>query len=1149
MDNHTSCTNNLMSQWAVVNDNLVHVKNYINKKSSEDSLQCRNGHDLILVNGEINIPHFRHKNPTDSPMSTWHKKWQNNFLNTEKGFKKKDKQLKDRRADVFIDIDGLLRQQDKFNPRNRESRYDEQRIRDKYDGLVVEIQHSPIEKKEVSCRKSDYALNGMETVWVVDGNTKDVELEELSDVTFLITFNERWKYISFCGLYKYVLLDIDDKIFKIPVDEVCNNMISVKQYIPIDDVVKSLKTNFPDMWNMWSEDEEVFPTLTRIQKGAGNGKTYGIWKSICSNPDKELFIITTKTHSAKDTIYAELNDQVKRDETHVIENMEDTCHGEHGKQLLVTYIHKVSRRKCSVIIGTIDSFGWGLAKTNKKTCNWVEGLWNTITVSGCDKVNPITGSMRYAGKSLKLNRKVQLWIDEAQDLDVDYMRGIVRMMLETKTDVIIVGDKLQSLKHKENFISSTETDGLPNIRIINETPINVNRRIKNQGVARPINKLINFDLYGVPPISMEAENSLEDWNTEGLEVIEADKITKSDEGKDKLSNYITHILSYVDKEVQKHNYKANNFLFMFPIVSDNILATELETRLNKYWIEKNDNITNEYIQYVVFHKSEDGKPIDITRSEHASRIMSIDAAKGGQREVVFVLGCNEETLKKRSRSDNVDVVYESFLHVAVTRAKHKTYFALERNHDEIHRRFGKCGYVEYKPIIKTRLNVSNMIDGNNYSDKLIACMEKNGVHELDSHNNNEMKPNIDWEYYCIRRAVYLNYSMFGIIHRSDKMSNNFKESQLHYVLKTLSNLKVCRLEPTEFYSVLNKWKDLVVKFEYLPLCELSYKPVYAKLCDILENTILKVQEHLRISLSNIENFTPFEATVLHYMVNLFKHRNRCGITPTTMYNICDYFTNMTKLLVTDMLEETTKVKNITDSVLVDIFTRSQGNIHWNIEHYIYLDGNDEYTGIKVRYIPPLIGYDDNTVYHLEYVTDLDHLNYWETMVRILLTRFILANPKGNDREENNISRLGSKDIRTYVFILKQNDYITIEWDWDKTLSSNVMDVIKEIIMNTLTSHHEHIHRWYDRIKKNTKLWSKKYETPMDYAANEFSHVKYVMDIFRDLHSKYLDGDKVNVKNLLNDCRAFCDELHKHANRTCDAFLRPLLHETIDDEEW
>ena len=69
-------------------------------------VKCKNGHQLVCVNGLKNKPHFRHKNTEDldtQPMTEWHCEWQGNFPNTEIEYKKKDTQIKDRRADVSLD--------------------------------------------------------------------------------------------------------------------------------------------------------------------------------------------------------------------------------------------------------------------------------------------------------------------------------------------------------------------------------------------------------------------------------------------------------------------------------------------------------------------------------------------------------------------------------------------------------------------------------------------------------------------------------------------------------------------------------------------------------------------------------------------------------------------------------------------------------------------------------------------------------------------------------------------------------------------------------------------------------------------------------------------------------------------------------------
>ena len=43
-----------------------------------------------------------------------------------------------------------------------------------------------------------------------------------------------------------------------------------------------------DIFNLWNNTNNVISKLILWQKGAGNGKTYGLWKEIIENQDKNL---------------------------------------------------------------------------------------------------------------------------------------------------------------------------------------------------------------------------------------------------------------------------------------------------------------------------------------------------------------------------------------------------------------------------------------------------------------------------------------------------------------------------------------------------------------------------------------------------------------------------------------------------------------------------------------------------------------------------------------------------------------------------------------------------------------------------------------------------------------------------------------------
>ena len=1120
----TLCNSNFISQYCNVNNEKIHVSKYIKNQLNNCDILCDNGHKLILANGKINKPHFRHKNASDVggfPMSEWHSKWQSYFPVTETYFPKiSDKQIKDRRADIFI--------------------------KDK--NYIIEIQHSEIDDSNVICRNNDYNLHNMNLIWVIDGNTDDVEFEELSTNNYLITFNSVWKFKSFRHTYEFVLLDINDKIFKIPIKKVCNKMILVKEFKEIENIIEYLSNDPENIWNLWEDDNEIKPTLTLHQKGAGNGKTFGIWESISLNLDKELYIIVTKQHTAKEVIKSELDEQAKRNEFHIIDNMSSVEHNGYRKQLIVEYIHKKSNRKCCVIIGTIDSLIFNLTNSNKTNVNFFEGLLETINTNGCDKLNQENGLFKYAGRNLKLNKKAELWIDEVQDLNINYFQAILKLMLATKVDVVVVGDKLQSLEYENNFITNIENienDEL--IQIIKPQPSNFNRRIKVKYMSDKINNLIHFDKYNLPKISISEDIELQDHGEESiLEIINEPTIynnVKNEENNNKIQTYVNIIINYVDKEVKEHSYLPEDFLFIFPIMKGNLIATELETKLNEYWIEKLCNNESDYMQYAVLHKHEEGQIIDTEMSKYSSRIMSIRSSKGDGRKVVFVLTCDEQSLKIVSRHE-VGLIYESHFHVALTRSINKIYFGLKRNNDDIHKRFGTNGLAEYKPNITTSFNI-NKINQFINKDNIIDLLKENGIQEFESSNDdNKDSVTIDWEYHCIRRMIYCQYALYKIL-KKNKDNNDFKSSQVKTVLDKLSRLTICETTPNKFYNDLNKlgYSD---ELEYFPLCNLSYKPVYKSYYVKIKNYMMKIQKDYKRNYLSLEEQSPLEAILQNYMIDVFENKKYHDITPTTIYNIIDYYEKENGTKQTELFNETINIRDITDKVMNDIFDNDT-NIQWNIENIIRFDGNTD--DIKITLKNNIIGYSENNVYHLVFKTDYNQLNHWDTIIEILLQRFLISIPKGNEFEKNNKKRFENKKIKTYLFILKQNNYKIFDWEFENNISTELKQQFKISLIKYFSQFNKELFQYYNFISKhNKKIWNEKFKTPLLYLSDAFQDVPYIRNFFNELNQKCIDGYKNEVKKLTTDESEFSYQLDKRIDQMCDAFFGLNIN-TEDNDEW
>lgn len=1117
------CNVSFTSQYAYINDEYIHVKDY--EKNKGDKIKCARGHELVLCNGKKIRKYFRHKNTDDTggdPMTEWHSRMQSYFPVTEYRLKKlNDEQIKERRADALIE--------------NQNS--------------IIEFEHSGKTIEEVICKTKDCLLHDKKIIWFIDGNTKDVTIEHLSTDNYLITFDMDWKYKSFVHNYEFVLLDIDDQIFKIPVKQVCNKMILVKEWKPIEYVMDILNKDPNNIWNEWEDDNEIKAKLIVQQKGAGNGKTFGIWKSIAHNHDKELFIIVTKQHSAKTVIMKELNDQAERNEYHIVDNISDTEKNENARKHIIKYKHNHSERNCIVIISTIDALMFNLSENKATKSNYFEGLLESIIDYGIGKVNSLTGSFKYAGQTLCLDKKTELWIDEAQDLHEKYFEAIVKLMLATKIDTIIVGDKLQSLEHKINFMTCIEENN-PNINIIRETPVNDNRRIKTDGMAQEINSLINFNKHNLPEISVNNPEKLIPDEERTIEIIYPKRIyagVNNDENKQNINEHIDDIINSVDKEVNLHNYLPEDFLFIFPIMKSNLIAGELETRLNEYWIDRNQE-TESYEQYAVIHKHEEGQVIDTSLSDKASRIVTIRTSKGDGRKVVFVLGCTEQSLKLVSRSDNIDLIFESYLHVALTRAKNKIYFALEINNDEIHKRFGEQELAEYCPDIKINLShdkIIRFID----KEKVIELLKNNCIEEPPSAKKNNVNENqpIDWEYHCIRRAVYLQYAIFNIFkHNKDKKS--FNNSQIKTVLNALSKLSVNIITPIQFYKYINSFETNDSKnLDFVPICNLSHKcKIYQTYADKIKNNINKNKKSYIDNPLSLVDLKPVNAVIQWYTIELYRRKKYCETTPASIYNIINHFEQEDDTKITELLRESQDIKETTTTAMNDILNNNNDDVGWNIEYMIKMNGETSNFDIWFRNIP-IIGFSDNTTYHLVFQTDFNDLNFWDTMIKILVERFIIFNTADKGKDTEKFSR---KRIITHLFILKQNRYEKYDWDWHSSEENTLLlkELFKNAVMKHYSTYNTMLFNYCHFLKKNKDKWSKKHKSPYHYiSADKYKNVIYIRDFFIGLHerSKY---DRESVKRITDNHDLFCEKLTEHIEDMCNSFFG--MNEIIDDdEEW
>ena len=958
---------------------------------------------------------------------------------------------------------------------------------------TCEIQHSYISENEIIKRCKDWKKFGKQIIWLIDGN-EGVELDKLSTGTYIIIFKTIWKYKSFIETYDFILLEKDELVFKIELNKIKSGMIELKEAKTLEETINYLKTKPENIWDFWSDENVVKSVLGVYQQGAGNGKTYGIWKSIIENVNRKTYIIVTKQHSAKTVIYQELIDQKTRfingGECFHIKKMEHNSECNTEKHYVIKYTNKQSKRECIVIIGTIDSFCYNLSHSNAKGANFFKGIIDNMIDKGATKIN--NGNMKFGGQSIQLSKECEIWIDEVQDLPENYFYAMIKLMYETSCYINIVGDKLQSLEFSNNFLTKIVIKGLPNIKLDIKQPINKNRCIKVTNMEREINKLIRFDKFELPIIECDIEIVKEN-NTEPIKIIDSPVIYANDTGKGKIESVCNTIMDMYIYEIETNDYSPNDFLIIFPIMKNNVMAPELQSKIQEYWINKRGG---KYTQYVYLHKHTNGTVINTNDSINATRIMSVRSSKGDGRKVVFILNVTERSLKIVSNKEN-GLVYESYLHVALTRAKNQIYFGLTKNNDEIHKRFRNIGYVECLPEIDKKIGLEKINELIN-KDKLIDLLIRNGV-RFNNIIETEVKithgETVDWGYHCIKYHTFYYNVILNIVNNK-KQNFSQKNSELFVKLRIISNLTINTYNVKEFYEFLNtyQYKDI----PHFPLCKFSDKPEYNKYYKKIKYTLQIVQKNIQTE--TLDKLNVYESIILTYMIQIQSSQKYSEMSPVDLYNITYFFENNTNK-EKELLNNIGNIKNIIDKSGI----KNYKNINWNIFKQIEI--NSKIDNFKInKFQFPIIGKNETEIIHIVLKTTINKLNFWDIIIEILLERFLIYNPKS----EKDNQRFKDKKIYTYIFLLDTNSFIKIDWNWDKLLKTDIKKELYKIMKSHYKHTHADIYKHFIHKKNNSVLWKKDPSEIIKCIINEYIDIKrcpnYIIQFFQSIKGKMEDGE-------------------------------------------
>jgi len=1078
-----------------INNEMI-INNY---KKGELQIYDKFNNELIFADGKKISPYFRRLNIDENPMTDWHLEWQTHFKGyTEQQFKCDGMIKKFRRTDVDLN-----------NEQN------------------IEFQHSRIEKEKVNERMYDHKLNKKDIIWIINGNNT-IEITELkhSNRVFLEFKSDPWKYQSFID-YDFIYIDINNKIYKICPKIVKSHMIDIQNPITKELFCNSLKK----CTNPFDNDNIYQTNIYIKQQGAGNGKTYGVVQLL--QDDKflhyDIFVYLTKQHSAVHVIYSTIKEQQKNGNLQNIEIINDDFI---SKKHMIDFKNIKSNKECKIIIGTFDSFVWSMGDKNSKGVNKFLTMVNSIIDN--ELVCRQDGNIKYAG-GIKLNKKLLLIGDEMQDLHENYMKAIIKITRDRYVDFYAVGDMLQSISIENNSFSFLVNNELPTDTInVNTYPkTNFCRRFLNDKLINFVNEMISFEKYKLPIIK-KALDMKSDNEEFCLNVFAGKSVYSTDTEKNKINIEVEKIMELYKFEVENNNRIPEDFLIVTPFVNTNPLIEAFHISIREFWINKYKNKKEKYIEYSVFHKSESGSSIDLSESDHATRIVSIHSSKGDGRNVVFVIGITESALKKYSDESN-NLVYNSLLHVALTRMKKKLYFRIEANNDDIHNRYDKYlsisgdinhipPYLDVTKIIK----LDNLIQNKQiYEKNFDICYEH--IIKLTQYKifeeikkNDDDKKLIDLKHHCVRYAIFNILMLTQII--NDKISNDFdfKKQQIFQIWKNCLEYKIIECTTAREYS--NKLFDdnYSDKFPIL---------TYNKEDGDYRNTSLELFEHIKSVRAKLTdtlkknksiNLNPIESICLYYMMCICEEKQYARLPISDMYDIINIYKKIKIGEREEYLKSHYDKTEYIKKLYIDI-NKKYKNLKWLINHNIRMKGFT--SNFEVKNEIQLIAYNDKYVVICYVKPQFNSVNFNEILLNSIFDTYLCYTTDDKDKDgvdSNNHERFKGKEIISCVLTFDKDLPFYIVWkdenNNDLILKNNnlIKDIIKKNLISIFKSKNKNVEMFY-------KYWKNEFDdkTPLDIIlsiSEEYQKIKnknfpqYIDEFFASIKFKIQEEKKHGSKH-------------------------------------
>ena len=401
----------------------------------------------------------------------------------------------------------------------------------------------------------------------------------------------------------------------------------------------------------------------------------------------------------------------------------------------------------------------------------------------------------------------------------------------------------------------------------------------------------------------------------------------------------------------------------------------------------------------------------------------------------------------------------------------------------------------------------------------------------------------------MKHSVTNFYVLFVLIEHMRKeftfKNKNDNYPQILVILDKILNIDIIKCNVSQFYKMLRSLKS-IDELPFLPLCNISDKSVYSQYCDKIEKEMQNIKEMLILQQWN--ELTVYQMFLLDYMIDIYMNKQFTESTPTDLYDITHYYSMKEYNKVRTLIDESTKIKGIVANCLQEIYSSSNSKINWNIHKSNKFDGEDSNFVLTCGdYM--YIGWNDENTYHLMIENDVNSINQYEFILKLIFERFILYNCK-SEKDKN---KFKNKNIITYVLILKNSTYHKIDWTWDQACRDVLINVLQHNIYKHYQINHTKLYNYLDYIKttKNEYYGEKTdFKTPFGYISNKLKDEKspeYLVSFFHELDRDWKLKKQKEIREITQHEDVFCSVLDERLDQALKDFLG--LNDEMDGDEF